>query len=82
MKSMRPPSTAIFFMTYFHKAGGGHGPLGPLDPLLSQTSMHLTCKIDELKCLHEISIKRMITSCVIGVEIYITRNDRNIRLGN
>ena len=21
---------AIFFMTYFHRAGGGHGPLGPL----------------------------------------------------
>ena len=35
MKSMRPPSAAIFFMTYFHRAGGGHGPLGPpLDPLL------------------------------------------------
>ena len=29
MKSMRPPSAAIFFMTYFHIAGGGHGPLGP-----------------------------------------------------
>ena len=35
MKSMRPPSAAIFFMTYFHRARGGHGPLGPpLDPLL------------------------------------------------
>ena len=30
MKSMRPPSAAIFFMTYFHRARGrGHGPLGP-----------------------------------------------------
>ena len=29
MKSMQPPSAAIFFMTYFHRAGGGHGPLGP-----------------------------------------------------
>ena len=29
MKSMRPPLAAIFFMTYFHRAGGGHGPLGP-----------------------------------------------------
>ena len=27
--SMRPPLVAIFFMTYFHRAGGGHGPLGP-----------------------------------------------------
>ena len=36
MKSMRPPLAAIFFMTYFHRAGGGHGPLAPpLDPLLS-----------------------------------------------
>ena len=35
MKSMWPPSAAIFFMTYFHRARGGHGPLGsPLDPLL------------------------------------------------
>ena len=24
MKSMRPPSAAIFFMTYFHRARGGH----------------------------------------------------------
>ena len=29
MKSMRSPSAAIFFMTYFHRARGGHGPLGP-----------------------------------------------------
>ena len=29
MKSMRPPLVAIFFMTYFHRARGGHGPLGP-----------------------------------------------------
>ena len=27
MKSMRPPLAAIFFMTYFHRARGGHGPL-------------------------------------------------------
>ena len=29
MKSMWPPLVAIFFMTYFHRARGGHGPLGP-----------------------------------------------------
>ena len=29
MKSMRPPSAAIFFMTYFHRAGGSHGPFSP-----------------------------------------------------
>ena len=29
MKSMRPPSAAIFFMTYFYRARGGHGPLAP-----------------------------------------------------
>ena len=36
MKSMRPISVAIFFMTYFYRAGGGgrHGPLVPLNPLL------------------------------------------------
>ena len=35
MKSMWPASAAIFFMTYFLRAGGGdHGPLGPPDPLL------------------------------------------------
>ena len=34
MKSMRPPLAAIFFMTYFHRAGG-HDPLAPPDPLLA-----------------------------------------------
>ena len=34
MKSMRPPSAAIFFMTYFHRAGGPWPPRPPLDPLL------------------------------------------------
>ena len=36
VKFMRPPSVAIFFITYFYRAGGGgHDPLGPpLDPLL------------------------------------------------
>ena len=37
MKSMRPPSAAIFLMTYFYRARGGHGPLTfspPPDPLL------------------------------------------------
>ena len=29
MKSMQPPLAAIFFMTYFHRAREGHGPLGP-----------------------------------------------------
>ena len=30
MKSMWSPLVAIFFMTYFYRAGGGgHGPLGP-----------------------------------------------------
>ena len=29
MKSMRPPLAAIFFMTYFHRGRGGHGPLAP-----------------------------------------------------
>ena len=34
MKSMRPPLAAIFFMTYFHRAGGAMAPSAPLDPLL------------------------------------------------
>ena len=35
MKSMRLPLAAIFFMTYFHRAGGGlWPPRPPLDPLL------------------------------------------------
>ena len=29
MKSIRPPSAAIFFMTNFYRASRGHGPLGP-----------------------------------------------------
>ena len=29
MKSMRPSLAAIFFMTNFYRARGGHGPLGP-----------------------------------------------------
>ena len=29
MKSMRPPSVAIFFMTYFHRAGGAMAPSAP-----------------------------------------------------
>ena len=38
MKSMQPPLVAIFFMTYFHSAGGGHGPLTPPDPLLDDVA--------------------------------------------
>ena len=36
MKSIRPHSAAIFFMTYFHRAGlgGGMPPSTPPDPLL------------------------------------------------
>ena len=35
MKSMQPPSAAIFFMTYFHRARGAMAPLAPPpDPLL------------------------------------------------
>ena len=35
IKSMRPPSVAIFFMTYFDRAvGGGAWPPRPPDPLL------------------------------------------------
>ena len=28
-ESMQPSLVAIFFMTYFYRARGGHGPLGP-----------------------------------------------------
>ena len=34
MKSMRPPLAVIFFMTYFHRPGGGGIAPRPLDPLL------------------------------------------------
>ena len=34
MKSMWPPLAAIFFMTYFYRAGGPWPPRPPLDPLL------------------------------------------------
>ena len=39
MKSMRLPSAAIFFMTYFlqGRGGGAMAPSGPLDPLMKQT---------------------------------------------
>ena len=37
MKSMRMLSAAIFFMTYFYRAGGGGmAPWSPLDPLLKE----------------------------------------------
>ena len=42
MKSMRLPSVAIFFMTYFHRAGGGgHG----IFSVLQETHMILPSKI-------------------------------------
>ena len=34
MKSMQPNLAAIFFKTYFYRAGGGMFPSRPLDPLL------------------------------------------------
>ena len=37
MKSMRPPSVAIFFMTYFHRARGG--AMAPSAPPGSATAM-------------------------------------------
>ena len=38
MKSMRLPSAAIFFMTYFHRAGGGAwSPRVPLPDTLLET---------------------------------------------
>ena len=37
MKSMWPPLVAIFFMTYFYRAGGGMAPSAPPDPLLVLT---------------------------------------------
>ena len=44
MKSMRPPSAAIFLMTYFHRAGGrGHGPVDPLleiDVICVEKNLH------------------------------------------
>ena len=44
MKSMRPPSAAIFFMTYFHRTRGGPWPpRPPLDPLLVITTVTLMC---------------------------------------
>ena len=36
MKSMQPPSAAIFFMTYFHRA------LAPLDPLLGTNRLQFS----------------------------------------
>ena len=38
MKSMRAPSATIFFMTYFHRAGGAMAPSAPLNPLLCGSS--------------------------------------------
>ena len=63
MKSMRPPSVAIFFMTYFYRAGGGgHGPLGPPwirycyhtsnNGLLSHRQLTIVCTIDAIYCSH------------------------------
>ena len=44
MKSMRPNSVAIFFMTYFYRAGGGHGGLAPPG---SATDPHLIRRDDK-----------------------------------
>ena len=41
MKSMRPPSVAIVFMTYFHRAREGMAPsASPLDPLLCNINLN------------------------------------------
>ena len=45
MKSMQVPSVAIFFMTYFYRAGGPWPPRPPLDPLLILTRF-LTKKLN------------------------------------
>ena len=43
MKSIRPYSAAILFMTYFYRRGGVMAPLGPLDPLLLHLSVVGVC---------------------------------------
>ena len=40
MKSMQLPLAAIFFMTYFNRAGGGHGHLGPPTGSATVVSIH------------------------------------------
>ena len=50
MKSMWLPLAVIFFMTYFHRARGGHGPLAPpLDPLLGLGLVF--CLMGYLRCM-------------------------------
>ena len=47
MKSMRAPSAAIFFMTYFHRTRGAMAPSAPPDPLLLLTPVaaNKTCTV-------------------------------------
>ena len=48
MKSMRPPSAAIFFMTYFHRAGGG--AMAPSAPPGSATGYAICITFHLAKC--------------------------------
>ena len=60
MKSMRPPLAAIFFMTYFHRAGGPWPPRPPpgsatglcvnLASLFSHASVKAECDLCSLSC--------------------------------
>ena len=74
MKSMWPPLAAIFFMTYFYRAWGGHGPLGtPLDPLLKEDKHKLfTQKYVCMLCLVvENSLKEFVFILRIGKKLLI-----------
>ena len=54
MKSMRPPLGAIFFMTYFHRAGGGACP--PRPPRSATASWSVTLAI-VIRCyLHVLAL--------------------------
>ena len=64
-KSMWSPLVAIFFMTYFHRAGGGgHGPLGPPgSATASKTRMHSS---------------RMRTARLLTVSQHVLRGGRGV----
>ena len=54
MKSMRPPLAAIFFMTYFHRAGGAMAPSAPLPGSATDCCSQLCCCVGSTSTNYEI----------------------------
>ena len=71
MKSMRPPSVTIFFMTYFHRAGGG--AMAPSAPPGSATVTFQNSSFLSFWYLIKLSISKDIKRWLILSRDHITR---------